>query len=98
MFGRDPAFIRRSMMVFGIIGHSSKDLDNLTKQVMPIFGADGEGSPEEFRKSMKSRGIFSGLTSEVIDQLGILANLGLDEMVFQHVVYDSDEIPEYLAA
>lgn len=98
MFGRDPASIRRSMMVFGIVGHSLKDLDNLTKQVMPIFGADVEGSPEEFRKSMKSRGIFSGLTSEVVDQLGTLATLGLDEMIFQHVVYDSDEIPEYLAA
>jgi hypothetical protein len=22
----------------------------------------------------------------------------LDEMIFQHVVYDSDEIPEYLAS
>ena len=86
------------MMVFGIVGHSLKDLDNLTKQVMPIFGADVEGSPAEFRKSMKSRGVFSGLTSEVIDQLGVLANLGLDEMIFQHVVYDLDEVPEYLAA
>ena len=52
----------------------------------------------EFRKNMKDRGVFSGLTSEVIDQLGMFANLGLDEMIFQHVVYDSDEIPEYLAA
>ena len=96
--GRDPASVRRSMMVFGIVGHSLKDLDILTKQIMPIFGADIEGSPDEFRKNMKDRGVFSGLTSEVIDQLGMFANLGLDEMIFQHVVYDSDEIPEYLAA
>jgi len=95
---RDPASVRRSMMVFGIVGHSLKDLDSLTKQVMPIFGADIEGSPAEFRENMKARGVFSGLTSELIDQLGMLGTLGLDEMIFQHVVYDSDEIPEYLAS
>ena len=33
-----------------------------------------------------------------MDVLGQLAELGLDEIEFQHFDFDSDDIPEYLAA
>ena len=39
-----------------------------------------------------------GTTDEVVDILGRLGELGLQEIEFQHFDLDSDEVPEYLAA
>ena len=42
--------------------------------------------------------MIAGTTDEVIDQLGRLAELGMEEVQFQHFNFDSDEVPEYLAS
>ena len=34
----------------------------------------------------------------MVDKLGRLAELGLEEMVLQHIDFDSDEGPEYFAS
>ena len=39
-----------------------------------------------------------GATSEVLDVLGRLSDLGVAEVQFDHCDYDSDELPEYLAS
>ena len=96
--GRDPATIRKSMMVFGIVGGTEADLDASTRRVMSMFGAPAGTSLPDFRSGMKARGMVSGGTDEVVDQLGQLAELGLEEMQFQHFTFDSDSVPEYLAA
>ena len=58
----------------------------------------GRGSPEEFRKGAAERGMIVGGTDEVVDRLGRLAELGMDEVMFQHFNFDVDDVPEYLAA
>jgi F420-dependent oxidoreductase-like protein len=95
--GRDPSTIARSMMTFGIIGPSQKDIDAATERLQSMFGGRGV-SPEEFRKNAAERGMIVGTTEQVVDRLGSLAELGLGEVMFQHFNFDSDDVPEYLAA
>jgi hypothetical protein len=39
-----------------------------------------------------------GGTEELLEQLGRLAELGVGEVQIQHLQFDSDEVPEYLAS
>jgi F420-dependent oxidoreductase-like protein len=94
---RDPATIRKSMMTFGIVGHTEADLEPATRYVQELFGAAGQVAPQ-FRKGARERGMIIGTTGEVLDQLGRLAELGMDEVLFQHLLFNSDDVPEYLAA
>ena len=43
------------------------------------------------------RGLIHGTTDQVVEQLGKLAELGVQEVEFQHMDFDSDELPEFLA-
>jgi alkanesulfonate monooxygenase SsuD/methylene tetrahydromethanopterin reductase-like flavin-dependent oxidoreductase (luciferase family) len=97
--GRDPATIRRSMMNFGMIGPSRIDVEKLARRRQAQFGAQAAAmSIAEFISMSRERGSIAGTTDEVIDQLGRLAELGCEEIEFQHTEFDSDDIPEYLAA
>jgi F420-dependent oxidoreductase-like protein len=94
--GRDPAVVAKSMMTFAIVGPSQTDIDAATARLMSTVG--GGGSPEEFRKNAAQRGMIVGGTGEVVDRLGKLAELGMQEVMFQHFNFDVDDVPEYLAA
>lgn len=96
--GRDPATIRRSMMMFALVGPDGPALDRATERLMSIFGAGTTATPAEFRDGMRRRGLLVGDTSEVIDRLGEYAKAGLSEVQLQHFDFDSDAVPEYLAA
>ena len=96
--GRDPATVRRSMMTFGIIGHTQEALEQATRTAMEMFSPQRQRTPEEFRERAKARGMIVGRTEEAVDQLGQLADLGVQEVQFQHIDFDSDEMPEYLAS
>ena len=96
--GRDPASIYRSMMVFPIAGPNERTLKAITAKTMAHFSLDPEASPRVMIERMEGRGILSGTTDEVVDKLGRLADLGLEEMVLQHIDFDSDEGPEYFAS
>lgn len=96
--GRDPGEIYRSMMSFGVIGPSRAHIDRATERIMGMFGAPAGTTLEAFREGMKQRGMIVGGTDEVVDHLGRLAEAGLQEIVFQHFDFDSDDVPEYLAA
>lgn len=94
---RDPSSIARSMMTFGIVGPTEADLDAATERLMSMFGGRGV-SKEEFRKNAETRGMIVGATGQVVDRLGKLAELGLQEVMFQHFNFDHDDVPEYLAS
>jgi hypothetical protein len=47
---------------------------------------------------MRARGLLAGTTEEVGDTLGRLAEQGLQEIDLQHLDFDDDTVPEYLAA
>ena len=96
--GRDPATIYRSMMVFPVVGPNERTLKAITAKTMAHFSLDAEASPRVMIGRMEGKGILSGTTDEVVDKLGKLAELGLQEMVLQHMDFDSDEGPEYFAS
>lgn len=96
--GRDPATIRRSMMAFAIIGPDQRALDHATRTIMTMFGAPPGMSLEDFRNAARARGLIVGSTGEVIERLGRLAELGVEEVQLQHFDFDSDEVPEYIAS
>ncbi len=96
--GRDPATIRRSMMMFAIVGPSERHLDVATEKVMRIFGSPAGATTAEYREGAKARGMLVGGIDEILDRIGQLAVLGLQEVEFQHFDFASDDIPEFLAA
>jgi alkanesulfonate monooxygenase SsuD/methylene tetrahydromethanopterin reductase-like flavin-dependent oxidoreductase (luciferase family) len=96
--GRDPATVHKSMMAFGIVGPTEASLDTATRRVMSMFGAPEGTTLAGFRAGMKQRGFLVGTTEEVVDTLGKLAALGMEEVQFQHFDFDSDEVPRYLAS
>lgn len=96
--GRDPNTIGRSISVFAIMGSSVSDLDRSTREVMEIFPSRKQRTLEEYRQRVKAAGMIVGRTEDVIDQLGRLAELGIQEVQFQHLDFNSDDMPEYLAS
>lgn len=97
--GRDPKTIRKSMMNFGMMGPTPAHMVAAVKKRQAQFGAAAAGmSTDEFLALSRGRGSIAGSTDEVVEQLGKLAELGLEEVQFQHTEFDSDDIPEYLAA
>ena len=95
---RDPAEIRISMMAFALIGPTPAHVERATRYVMELYQAKTGTSPEAFRAERQALGMISGSTDEVIDYLGRLAEVGLHEIQLQHLLFDSDDIPEYFAA
>ncbi|HJP40811.1 MAG TPA: TIGR03560 family F420-dependent LLM class oxidoreductase [Dehalococcoidia bacterium] len=96
--GRDPSQIEKSMMTFGIVGPNGAALDRATRHVMGMFGARRDQTSDEFRKMTQGMGMITGTTEEIVDTLGRLADLGLSEVQFQHFDFETDDVPEYLAA
>ena len=96
--GRDPSTIRRSMMAFAIVGPTDADIDHATSRLMSMWGVSADTSPADYRTAARARGIITGRTDEVVETLGKLAELGLQEVQFQHFNFDDDSVPEYLAA
>lgn len=96
--GRDPATIARSMMAFAVVGPDEASLDRATERLMGMFGAPAGTTPAAYREGMRRRGMLVGSASEIVDRLGEFARLGLQEVQLQHFDFDSDLVPEYLAA
>ncbi|MCX7617061.1 LLM class F420-dependent oxidoreductase [Tepidiforma sp.] len=96
--GRDPATIRRSMMTFAVIGPDERTLDRATERMMTMWGARPGTTPAEYRAGLRARGMIVGGNEEVLEALGRYAALGLQEVQFQHFLFDDDTVPEYLAA
>lgn len=97
--GRDPKSIRKSMMNFGMMGPTKAHMEAAIRKRQAQFGAAAANqSLDEFLAASRGRGSIAGSTDEVVEQLGKLAELGLEEVQFQHTEFDSDDIPEYLAA
>jgi F420-dependent oxidoreductase-like protein len=96
--GRDPATIRRSMMTFAVIGPDERTLDRATERMMTMWGARPGTTPAEYRAGLRARGMIVGGKEEVVEALGRYAALGLQEVQFQHFLFDDDTVPEYLAA
>jgi hypothetical protein len=85
-------------MAFAVVGPDEPTLDRMSERMMSILGAPRGTTPAQFRDGLRERGMLVGRASEVIDRLGEYARLGLQEVQMQHFDFDSDVVPEYLAA
>lgn len=97
LFNRDPSTIKRSMMTFGIVGPSDKAVLHAA-EIASHHVARGQYDAKGLLAAAAERGIIHGTTDQVVHQLGTLAELGVQEVQFQHMDFDNDEVPEYLAS
>ena len=95
--GRDPATIRRSMLAHVITGPDQAAIDRVRPHAMKLMGAP-EWSSRDMVQEAEAAGTLVGNAEEVVDRLGPLAELGLQEVELQHYDFSSDEVPEYIAA
>ena len=85
------------MQVMGIVGSTKEAVERLTVSYMELFSPEASRS-DAFRRQRVADGDIVGGTDEVVDRLGRLSELGLQEVVFHHVDTASDELPEFLAS
>ncbi len=90
--GRDPGSIRRSVEILGVVEPSAPAVEELKRALSTLYA----GSTPTAEQTT-APGIFTS-TDEVIDYAGRLADLGADEVHFQHILFHRDEVLEYLAA
>lgn len=94
---RDPADIRRSMLVFAAIGPDQRNEDLALERFLDMMAPEGSGITLEDAVAA-GHGPWQGSVEQLIDHLGQLQALGLDEVVFEHFCHEEDTIPEWIAA
>ena len=95
---RNPSTIRRSMQIIGIVGSSKEAIEHLTVALIESISPETSVAPDVFRQQCVADGFIIGGIDEVVDRLGKLSELGLQEVVFLHADTASDELPEFLAS
>jgi alkanesulfonate monooxygenase SsuD/methylene tetrahydromethanopterin reductase-like flavin-dependent oxidoreductase (luciferase family) len=95
-FDRDPASIKRSMMTFALVGPTDAAVQHAAEVTAMQMGR-GRGGAKELLDTAAERGVLHGTTDQVVDQLGKLAELGVSEVQFQHLDFDDDAVPQFLA-
>ena len=96
--GRDPSTIRRSMMNFAIVGPDDHFVDHQAELASGFLSRGQPTTVKELRARARERGLITGRTDEVVEQLAWLASLGVQEVQFQIMDFDDDEFPEYVAS
>ena len=95
--GRDPASIRRSMLIFATIGPDRHQEDMALRRFLDMMAPEGTGITLEDAIAA-GHGPWRGSPEELVDHVGQLRELGLDEVVFEHFCTEDDTIPEWIAA
>jgi len=97
--GRDPTEIRRSMLVFATSGPNQRIADLCGERFVEMM-APGSGLKVEELGTLGADGLppFTGSGDELVDHIGRLAELGLDEVVLEHFCTEIDDFPEWVAA
>lgn len=95
--GRDPADIRKSMLVFATIGPDAHHSQMANQRFWDMMAAPGSGITKDDAIAA-GHGPFEGSVEELLDHCGRLRDLGLDEVVFEHFCHEDDTIPEWIAA
>ena len=96
--GRDPATIRRSMTTIGFVGATDEEVEEATLVQMQRTPPPGNPTPAEYRAALREGGAIMGTAGEVVDQLGRLAEEGLDEVQFVYFDLTTDSLPAFLAS
>lgn len=86
--GRDPAEIRRSIMVGHLVGRDQDEVVKRLHRWMSITGRQGED--DEMLETLKGRGYLIGTPSEVVEQIQERAEQGLERFMLQTL--DPDDL------
>lgn len=95
--GRDPATIRRSMMVAFIVGGSEAELRQRTEAIQRVLPALGRLETAAVPEAMRSRGWLVGTPEQVVEQLRALEAAGVEEVMLQHHDQMNFEVLEQIA-
>ncbi len=96
--GRDPSTIRRSMMAGFIVGRdASEQRAHLAKiaEALPLLG---RGDPDETIAGMRTRGWLVGTPSEVVEEIGLRAEAGVQRIMLQHHAQADEGVLELIAS
>ena len=96
--GRDPSTIRRSYDTSPMVGPTPAVMDAAPLAIRHWLAPDLPEEPEACRRVARGRGFLAGGTDEIVEFLGRLSELGVDEVQFLHILMDQDDVPEYLAS
>ncbi|MEL6983925.1 MAG: LLM class flavin-dependent oxidoreductase [Actinomycetota bacterium] len=96
--GRDPAEIRRSMLLFAAIGPDRRHQDRALARYLAMVAPAGVPPTLDAVVAAGVTPPWQGSAEELIDHCGQLGQLGLDEVVFEHLCIEDDTIPEWIAA
>lgn len=94
---RDPSDIRRSMLLFAAIGPDARIQDLTMDRFLNMISPEGSTITLE-EATAAGRAPWQGSIEELIDRLGQLGELGLEEVVFEHFCHEEDTVPEWIAA
>ena len=95
--GRDPADVRRSMTTIGFVGATDAEVEAAPLTQMQRTPPPGNPTPTEYRAQLREAGAIMGSAGEVVDQLGQLAQEGLNEVQFVYFDPSSESLPAFLA-
>ncbi len=96
--GRDPATLRRSMTTIGFVGATDAEVEEATLTQMRRTPPPGDPTPAEYRAALREGGAIMGTAGEVVEQLGRLAEAGMDEVQFVYFDLTTDSLPAFLAS
>ena len=92
------ATIRRSMTTIGFVGATDEEVEAATLVQMQRTPPPGNPTPAEYRARMREGGAVMGTAGEVVEQLGRLAEEGLDEVQFVYFDLTTESLPAFLAS
>jgi alkanesulfonate monooxygenase SsuD/methylene tetrahydromethanopterin reductase-like flavin-dependent oxidoreductase (luciferase family) len=94
--GRDPATIKRSMFVMGLLGRDDQERQLLASRFSRM-SLGREMSYEDLKSSARPP-IFAESVEQCVDYCGQLAEFGVEEVIIEHLATDHDEIAEFIAS
>ncbi|MDH3679768.1 MAG: hypothetical protein OEV40_07445, partial [Acidimicrobiia bacterium] len=95
--GGDPSEIRRSMLIFATIGPDARNEDLALQRFLDMMAPEGSGITVEDAVAA-GHGPWRGSIEQLVDHVGQLGELGLQEVVFEHFCHEDDTIPTWIAS
>ena len=95
--GRDPNEIHRSMMAGFIIGATEAEVAKHYEQVAEALFTHRKMDQDAIQARLANSGWAVGTTSQVVEQLGALEEVGVQEFMFQHHAQENFGVLELIA-
>jgi alkanesulfonate monooxygenase SsuD/methylene tetrahydromethanopterin reductase-like flavin-dependent oxidoreductase (luciferase family) len=96
--GRDPASIRRSLMIGHIIGRDQTELRRRAANVQQVAVGLRDGSPDDALERTRSRGWLTGTPAEIVEEIQARGAQGIDRIMLQTFDMDDMEALELFAS